>query len=115
MALKQGGFGGVQPPSFAHKMIRIALPLCKHGDGMRRFFSRSMDGPRGSKGNSDDNYEDRDPDPTIPATVDMFQTPGSEGLKDDPQMLPGPEGMEEILHHLVYSKNWALRHSEISK
>ena len=73
-----------------------------------------MDGPRGSKGNSDDNYEDRDPDPTILATVDMFQTPGSEGLKDDPRMLPGPEAMEEILHHLVYPKNWALRHSEIS-
>ena len=31
MALKQGGFGGVQPPSFAHKMIRIAPPDCKHG------------------------------------------------------------------------------------
>ena len=74
-----------------------------------------MDGPRGSKGNSDDSYEDRDPDPTILATVDMFQTRGSESLNDDPQMLPGPKGMEEILHHLVYPKNWALRHSEISK
>ena len=31
MALKQGGFGGVQPPLFAHKMIRIAPPDCKHG------------------------------------------------------------------------------------
>ena len=115
MALKQGGFGGVQPPSFANKMIRIALPHCKHGDGVMRLFSRSRDCPRGSKGNSDDNCEDRDPDPTILATVDMFQTPESEGLKDDPHMLPGPEGMEEILHHLVHPRNWAFRHSEISR
>ena len=80
----RGVWGGAAPP-FAHKMIRIALSHCKHGDCMMRLFFRSMDGPRGSKGNNDDNYEDRDPDPTILATVDMFQTPGSEGLKDDPQ------------------------------
>ena len=55
--------------------------------------------------------------PTILAIVDMFQTPGSEGLKSKRcprKMLPGLVGMEEFLKHLVYP-NWALRHSEMSK
>ena len=61
-----GGEGGEgAAPPFANKMICTSFLSCKHGDDMM-FFSGSMDGRRGSKGNSGDSYVDRDPDADDP-------------------------------------------------
>ena len=42
-----------------------------------------MDGPRGSKGNSDDSYGNRDPDPTMTVIVDMANSKRIRGSNSD--------------------------------
>ena len=76
---KGGGGGRAQPPSFAQKMTRISLPVCKHGDGMTLFLEAWM-AQEAPTVIATTVTKIATPAPTILVTVDMFQTPrGSAG------------------------------------
>ena len=73
-----GGLRGAQSSPLADKMIRETFFSCKHYDDMRCFFIGIMDGPKGSKSNSDDSYEA--PIPKSLWLLTCFQ------LQDDPRV-----------------------------
>ena len=68
MVLKQPGKVGGRSRPIANKMIRTTFLSCKHGDDMTLFLLEAwmaQEAPQVT-GNSDDNYEDYDPDPHDP-------------------------------------------------